>query len=156
MKYILNLLVLFTILALSNVKAQTIPGLPRAAGMPENWTQAQLIQPAALVSILKNPKAKKPVIFNIGVVDDIPGAINVGAASEQANRAALKKALASLPKNTMVVVYCGCCPFEKCPNVRPAFQLVKESGFTNGRLLNLPTNLKTDWISKGYPMAVKK
>ena len=63
MKYILNLLVLFTILSFSNVKAQNLRGLPRTAGMPENWTHAQLIQPAALVSILKKSKSKKTCDF---------------------------------------------------------------------------------------------
>jgi len=53
------------------------------------------------------------------------------------------------------VIYCGCCPFEHCPNVRPAFQLLNEMKFTNQKLLNLSTNLKTDWIDKGYPVAKK-
>ena len=98
----------------------------------------------------------KPVIFNIGVMENIPGARSTGAASEKANLDAFKKALIKVPKSTMVVVYCGCCPFEKCPNVRPAFQLVKDLGFINARLLNLPTNLKTDWLSKGYPVSAEK
>jgi hypothetical protein len=52
-------------------------------------------------------------------------------------------------------VYCGCCPFEKCPNIRPAFNLMKAMGFSNGKLLNLPTNLKQNWIAKGYPVEGK-
>lgn len=143
---------LFSIVSIS-LNAQTIPASP---GKPNNWTQAQLIQPAALASLIKNPKAAKPYIFNIGVEDDIKGARNVGAASEKANLEAFKKALANVPKKSMVVVYCGCCPFNKCPNIRPAFKLVKDLGFTNARLLNVPTNLNTDWISKGYPMDIKK
>lgn len=139
-----------------SLHAQTVPALPRTPGKPINWTQAQLIQPAALVALMKNPQAKKPVIFNIGVMENIPGARKTGAASEKPNLDALKKALVKVPKSTMVVVYCGCCPFEKCPNVRPAFQLVKDLGFINARLLNLPTNLKTDWLSKGYPLAAEK
>jgi len=116
------------------------------------WTKAQLMEPSNLVSILKNPKAAKPTIFNIGVVEDIPGAKNLGAASKKENLANFKAALASLPKSTRVVVYCGCCPFSKCPNIRPAFLAMQEAGFKNGRLLNIPTNIKTDWINKGYPM----
>lgn len=116
------------------------------------WTKAQLMQPAALVSILENPRAVKPFIFNIGVVEDIQGAKNLGAASKEENLEDFKKALASLPKNSSVVVYCGCCPFSKCPNIRPAFIAMQKAGFKNGRLLNIPTNIKTDWISKGYPL----
>jgi thiosulfate/3-mercaptopyruvate sulfurtransferase len=51
-----------------------------------------------------------------------------------------------------VVIYCGCCPFSRCPNVRPAFELLKEMKFTMPRLLNLPHSLNDDWVSKGYPM----
>jgi hypothetical protein len=35
----------------------------------------------------------------------------------------------------MVVIYCGCCPLDKCPNVRPAFTLLKTMGFTNLHVL---------------------
>jgi hypothetical protein len=28
-------------------------------------------------------------------------------------------------------------------------------GFTNGKLLNLPTNMKQNWIDRGYPIAAK-
>ena len=121
--------------------------------LKNTWTKNELIEPAALAAIIKNPKAAKPLIFNIGVVDDITGAKNMGAASEKENLARFKKTLAKLPKNTPIVVYCGCCPFDRCPNIRPAFQALKEGGFSKGKLLNLPTNLKTDWISKGYPLA---
>lgn len=117
------------------------------------WTSKQLIEPAQLAAVLNNPKLKKPLIFNIGVVQDIKGAKNVGAASDKANLVKLKSSIAKLPRNSNIVVYCGCCPFEKCPNVRPAFQMVKDMGFSNARLLNLSTNIKTDWISKDYPMA---
>jgi rhodanese-related sulfurtransferase len=79
----------------------------------------------------------------------------MGGASEKANLEKFKIALSNLPKTTQVVVYCGCCPFEKCPNIRPAFNLMKAMGFSNGKLLNLPTNLKQNWIAKGYPVEPK-
>ena len=63
----------------------------------------------------------------------------------------LKKELAKLPKDKEVVIYCGCCPFAHCPNVRPAIAALKELKFTNYYLLNLPNNIRTDWINKGYP-----
>ena len=43
-------------------------------------------------------------------------------------------------------------PYKNCPNVRPAFTLLNEMKFTNHKLLDLPANLKVDWIDKGYPM----
>lgn len=65
----------------------------------------------------------------------------------------LRKTVAALPKNTVIVVYCGCCPFTKCPNIRPAFLEMKKMGFTHVELLNLPVNLQTNWVAKGYPLA---
>jgi hypothetical protein len=118
---------------------------------PVNWTEKQLIQPSALAAIMANNKIQKPVIFNMGVVEDIPGAVRIGAASDEKNIQILKEKLKALPKNTQVVVYCGCCPYDKCPNIRPAFQALISSGFVNGKVLNLPTNIKTDWINKGFP-----
>lgn len=136
-----------------DVQAQPLPKTIQPGSLKNTWTKNELIEPAALAAIIKNPKAAKPLIFNIGVVDDITGAKNMGAASEKENLARFKKTLTKLPKNTPIVVYCGCCPFDRCPNIRPAFQALKEGGFSKGKLLNLPTNLKTDWISKGYPLA---
>ena len=114
------------------------------------WTKSQLMEPGRLATLLKDPKAKKPLIYNIGVVEDIPGALNMGGVSEQANLIKFKKAISTLSKTSSVVVYCGCCPFTRCPNIRPAFLAMQQAGLKNGRLLNLPTNIKTDWISKGY------
>lgn len=117
------------------------------------WSQKQLLQPAELAAKLNSSKGAKPVIFNIGVVENIKNAKKIGAAREEANLAKFKQELSKLPKNSMVVVYCGCCPFDKCPNIRPAMKLLNDSKFTNAFLLNLPTNLKTDWVNKGYPLA---
>ncbi|MBZ0097677.1 MAG: rhodanese-like domain-containing protein, partial [Taibaiella sp.] len=92
------------------------------------------------------------VVFNIGPSGKIKGAVNIGATQETDNLALLKKELEPLPRETEVVIYCGCCPFNHCPNIRPAFELLNEMKFTNAKLLNLPKNLKVDWINKGYPM----
>lgn len=116
------------------------------------WTKSQLMAPSVLASIIKNPKAIKPFIFNIGVVENIKGAKNMGAASEKENLERFKKKLSSIPKNAAIVIYCGCCPFEKCPNIRPAFTAMQQAGFKSGWLLNLPTNVKVDWINKGFPL----
>jgi hypothetical protein len=118
----------------------------------EPWTSRELIEPEALAGIISNPKAQKPVIFNVGPVANIKGAINIGSAASKANLEKLSKALASIPKDKMVVIYCGCCPFRSCPNVRPAFSMLKERGYLKPKLLNLKQNLKVDWTDYGYPM----
>ena len=143
--------VLFLLLASSFTGlAQALPGL-RLEKDP--WTKNQLIEPSELMAVLNNPKAAKPLIYNIGVVDNIPGAIAMGGASEKENLEKFRRTIVRLPKNTPVVIYCGCCPFAKCPNIRPAFNAMQAAGLTNGRLLHLPVNIRTDWIGKGYPLA---
>ena len=137
---IINTLVVAVLLGCINVQAQN----------PENWTSKQLIQPAALAEILKADK-DVPVIFSVGPGAAIPKSIDIGMGKEKENMDKLKKELSGLPKDSKVVVYCGCCPFEHCPNVRPAIAVLKELNFTHYQLLNLPKNIKTDWIDKGYP-----
>jgi hypothetical protein len=116
------------------------------------WTKSQLMAPSVLAELIKNPKVSKPLIFNIGVVENIKGAINMGASSEKENLLRFKRKLSSIPKNSTIVIYCGCCPFERCPNIRPAFNAMQQAGFKSGLLLNLPTNVKVDWINKGFPL----
>ncbi|MEI7980076.1 MAG: rhodanese-like domain-containing protein [Bacteroidota bacterium] len=118
----------------------------------EPWTSKDLIEPAALASLINNPKGQKPVIYNIGPLANIKGAVTIGSTATKAGLDKLTKALAVVPKDKMVVIYCGCCPFRNCPNIRPAFNLLKEQGFKNPRLLNLSQNLKVDWTDYGYPM----
>jgi hypothetical protein len=122
------------------------------AQIDEPWTDKQLKDPAVLAATIADSKAPRPVIFNVGPVQQIKGAIAIGPTSAPANLEKLKQQLAKLPKDKEVIIYCGCCPFNRCPNVRPAFELLQQMKFKNAKLLNLPSNLKDDWISKGYPL----
>ena len=131
---------LFSAVSVANLKAG------------EPWTDKELKDPAVLAATLANAKAPQPVIYNIGPVQQIKGAIAIGPTGVEENLDKLKQQLAKLPKDKEVIIYCGCCPFRRCPNVRPAFELLKKLKFTNGKLLNLPTSLNEDWISKGYPL----
>jgi hypothetical protein len=65
---------------------------------------------------------------------------------------ALEKLVGKLPRRQEIVIYCGCCPWEECPNLRPAFRALKQMGFSNIKVLNLPTRLGADWAAKGYPL----
>ena len=121
---------------------------------PENWTSKQLMEPSELARQLKNTK-EAPVIYSVGPGTIIPYSIAVGMTKEKNNLEEFRKRLKELPLNTKIVIYCGCCPFEHCPNVRPAIQVLKEMKFTNYYLLNLPHNIKADWLDKGYPSANK-
>jgi len=117
----------------------------------EPWTPNQLMAPADLAAIITSSSETKPVILSIGPKAYIKGSIDIGDAKEKANLDKLKERVNKLPKNTDIVIYCGCCPFEHCPNIRPAFELLGKMKFTNYKLLNLEHNIKIDWINKGYP-----
>lgn len=116
----------------------------------EPWRADQLISPAALDSIINSNAADKPLIICVGPSALIKTSVDAGPASESENLSKLKQILSSENKDREIVIYCGCCPFERCPNVRPAFKLLNEMKFNRAMLLNLPHNLKTDWIDHGY------
>jgi hypothetical protein len=141
---------IFIVLLNTTTKSQTSPMTMPTLGVTNPWTEGQLLEPATLAADIKVGAA--PVIFNIGAVEDIKGATHIGAVNKPENLEKLKAAVANMPKSTAIVIYCGCCPFVKCPNIRPAFQELKNEGFTNVKLLNLATNLKSNWVDKGYPL----
>ena len=116
------------------------------------WTEKQLMPPAELAKIVSDSTSKKPYIFSIGSSASIPYSVQIGPAKEKENVEKFRKELSKLPKDASIVIYCGCCPFAPCPNVRPAFNLLNEMKFTNHKLLNLAQNFKSDWIDKGYPV----
>jgi hypothetical protein len=118
------------------------------------WKTNQLLAPADLNKTLNNPKSPQPYIYSIGYKAIIKNSIDIGAGGVKENQKKLQKQLSKLPKDANIVIYCGCCPFRSCPNVRPVFNMLTEMGFKNHKLLNLPQNIKVDWIDKGY--AVKK
>ena len=118
----------------------------------EPWTDSQLMPTKELADQINAADKSQPLIINIGPQAVIKGSVDVGPGKEKTNIKALEKMLAKQDKNKEVVIYCGCCPFEKCPNIRPAFNQLKELGFTHAKLLNIPQNIKVDWIDKGYPV----
>ncbi len=118
----------------------------------DTWSKEQLIEPSELARIINDSNAKKPIIYSVGPGGDIKGSVEMGDAQEKENLNKLKSAVINLSRDTEIVLFCGCCPFEHCPNIRPSFELLNKLKFTNHKLLNLSHNLKVDWIDKGYPM----
>jgi thiosulfate/3-mercaptopyruvate sulfurtransferase len=122
------------------------------------WSAAQTIQPADLLKELgESSGAKHPVVVCVGfrplyIGAHVPGAVFHGAAQSEQGLADLKKWAQGVPRSANLVVYCGCCPLEHCPNVRPAFTALREMGFANMRVLLLPHDFATDWVEKGYPV----
>lgn len=116
-----------------------------------------LVTPADLAARVEQIKAGKIAVLYVGPEvlfrrGHVPGAQNVGEAGTQEGHEALLAALARVPKDTEVVLYCGCCPVRSCPNVRPASAAIRASGRANARVLDLPTRFATDWADKGYPV----
>jgi thiosulfate/3-mercaptopyruvate sulfurtransferase len=112
-----------------------------------------LIEPPDLVSRLSS----KPAIFYVGPnvlyrSKHIPGAIYAGPGNKPEGLALLKEVASKLPRDREIVIYCGCCPWDRCPNVQPAIGLLTHMGFTRVKALHLPENFKTDWIDHNYPI----
>ncbi len=117
---------------------------------------AQLISPEDLVKILQASGSGKPLILNVGPralyqQAHIPGAEYIGAGSDPRGIEQLRARVKSLPRNRFIVLYCGCCPWGHCPNVRPAYSELHSMGFTKVKVLYIADNLGTDWVYKGYP-----
>jgi thiosulfate/3-mercaptopyruvate sulfurtransferase len=126
------------------------------ADAPDPWKDSDLMQPAALAARLSSIQTK-PKILYVGFPilyrsKHIPGAELAGPASKPEGLDLLKQRAAKIPRDQELVIYCGCCPWDRCPNVRPAFRLLREMGFTRLKLMIVPTNMSTDWIGKGYPV----
>jgi rhodanese-related sulfurtransferase len=133
------------------IQAITLLAFTAGAQNPVNWTEKQLTEPAVLAKQIDSSK-DVPVIISVGPAATIPGSVTIGMTNSAEGVAKLKAQLASIPKDKKIVIYCGCCPFEHCPNVRPAIDALKEMKFTNYFLLNIPHNIKKDWIDMGYPV----
>ena len=118
----------------------------------------QLITPEDLVKTLQAKKGTKPLIFNVGpyllyVQAHIPGSEYLGAASTPQGLASLRDRVKPLSPKTFIVLYCGCCPWNHCPNVAPAYAELQKLGFSNVKVLYIANNIGMDWVDKGYPVA---
>jgi rhodanese-related sulfurtransferase len=117
---------------------------------------ASQMQPADLVQAMKS--AQKPLVLYVGpkafyAQGHIPGSEFIGPVGKPEGMDKLRARATSLAKDSAVVIYCGCCPWDHCPNIRPAFAELKKQGFTNVRVLYLATSFGADWKDKGLPVA---
>lgn len=135
------------------------PGLANLSLGDEHdpWTAADLLEPAELARQLSHSDESVHVICVAFPVlyrqRHIAGAVLAGPGSKPEGIAALNSALERRKRSDRIVLYCGCCPMQQCPNIRPAYVAAQKRGFTHVRVLNLPKNFHTDWTAKGYPVA---
>lgn len=123
-------------------------------------TNLKTLTPEELVAILnaKSSKAPKPLLLQVGshmlyLQAHIPGSEYVGQGNTADGLWHLANRVSKLPKNTAIVLYCGCCPWNHCPNVNPAYEALEKLGFTNVKVLYIANNFGMDWVDKGYPVA---
>jgi thiosulfate/3-mercaptopyruvate sulfurtransferase len=116
----------------------------------------QTIEPEQFAVRLKEASKPAPLILYTGFpvlfrAAHIENSIFVGADSKPEGIAKLKETVVKEPRDREIVIYCGCCPWDKCPNIRPAFAALREMGFTRVTALHIPDTLAKDWVDKGYP-----
>jgi hypothetical protein len=116
------------------------------------WRQDQLIAPKDLAETIKNTKTVQPAILNVGYMENVKGAIKAGPAASPDGLLQFKTAAFAIPKDQEIVIYCGCCAFDHCPNIKPAFQVLDDAGYKNIKVLEIKNSLKDEWEKKGYPM----
>ena len=130
----------------------------QAAPTDDEIPSTQLVTSGELAKTLQSPGAKKPLLFEVGphslyLQAHIPGSEYLGATSSDAGRKQLRQRVKTLPHNTPIVMYCGCCPWSHCPNVHTAYQELQALGFTSVKVLYIADDFGTDWVDKGYPTA---
>jgi len=116
----------------------------------------ELIRPEELAKALQS--SAKPTVLNVGprviyLQAHIPGAEYIGPTAKQEGLEKLRARAAPLPRDSFLVIYCGCCPWEPCPNIRPAYKELKQMGFTRLKVLYIANSFGSDWVEKGYPTA---
>jgi len=122
----------------------------------EGWNAADTIQPKDLAPRLAG-SGVKPMILQVGFAmqynqKHIPGAIYAGPGNKPEGLEKLKQAVANTPKDREIVLYCGCCPWDKCPNMKPAFAALQAAGFKKVKAVVIENNFGKDWIDAGFPV----
>jgi thiosulfate/3-mercaptopyruvate sulfurtransferase len=107
---------------------------------------------------VQSPKGFRPLIFQVGYrvlyqQAHIPHSEYIGPASQPEGIQHLRQRVQDLPRTQYIVLYCGCCPWSKCPNAGPAYNELRDMGFRNVKLLYIADNFGKDWVDKGYPVA---
>ena len=130
----------------------------QAVGQATSIPPTRIMNPKDLVKLLQTSGREKPVMIQVGshvlfAQAHIPGSEYIGTASSESGAQQLRKRVESLPRTTFIVLYCGCCPWSHCPNVKPADDALRAMGFTNLKVLYISDNFGANWVDKGYPVA---
>ena len=140
------------------VQAQGPSDASPAAAVRVEIPAADLLQPQDLERILRSSDGEKPLILQVGshvlyAEAHIPGSEYAGPAGQDAGVQMLQERVKGIERSKFIVLYCGCCPWNKCPNIRRAYRQIQALGFTRVKVLYIATDFGTDWVNKGYPVA---
>ena len=160
-----TLLVLFMCLTAVDGRLLCLAGVSSSTAKPANSgameplaAGTQQIRPEDLVSILKSAKGPKPLVIQVGfrvlyLQAHIPRSEYIGPASSADGIRKLRQRVEALPRTQFIVLYCGCCPWNQCPNIEPSYQKLRDMGFKDVKVLYIAHNFGKDWVDKGYPVA---
>jgi hypothetical protein len=116
-----------------------------------DWSKEKLYDVDTLYHKITNNDMGNIVILNTGPVGNIKYAKRIGPVEQEKYLKKLKKLLPKIDASQEIVIYCGCCPLVVCPNLEPAYLLLKKNNFSV-RVLALKESLEENWIRKKYPM----
>lgn len=126
----------------------------RGSEAREPWRPGDVLTPKQLNTALKGPRKPRVVCVSFDQLYDaahVPGAVYKGPGREARGLESLKAWAKTLDRKTEIVLYCGCCPWSQCPNIRPAFRALKAMGFTRLKVMEIKEDFHTDWVKAGYP-----
>ena len=127
--------------------------LSLTAGMA---AELALLQPREVADRL-SAKGARPTRIYVGPnllyrAKHIPGSIYAGPGSRADGLEMLKAAVAKVSREQEIILYCGCCPWDRCPNITPAAGLLKQMGFKRVKAMMVENNFASDWTAKGFPV----
>jgi hypothetical protein len=138
--------------------AEAAPAFPPGQSAAASSLPADvLISPEDLAKLLQSHTGEKPLTIHVGFYvlysqAHIPGSEYIGPASQEEVLAKLRRRVEPLPRKKFIVLYCGCCPWNHCPTVKPAYETLHSMGFTKLKVLYIPNNFGQDWVNKGFPV----
>src|SRR5579862_528376 len=112
------------------LSALVLAGICLCEQSGDPWPKPDLLPAATLAQEIQSAKPPAIVCVAFPVLyrnKRILHAVGAGPGSSPEGIEALKRAVAALPKDSNLVIYCGCCPMERCPNIRPAYRALKEA-----------------------------
>ena len=140
----------------NRILAQQPPVPPRPDSIPPSY----IVEPMTVADQLAHGK-QKPLVVCVGfkaLYDSahIPGALYLGPARTPAGIESLEKWAKDIPRMTPIVIYCGCCPWAVCPNIRPAFDALRKMQFEHLKVVHIQDNFAKNWIDPGFPSEKSK